>query len=209
MKALKHTLLGMLIVLIAVLANACYWLFSDIQTRCVEKIARGEATSLYDKASIMSLHLGICTVGYLYCPEAAWANFQMLLTREDTVYLHSRQWLSPKIRERFRKRELGRMAWNGDTAYALSSPEKDAAILLNWCMLDIREVNGEKCYVAECDYTWKQPSHTTFNISPGLRIQVYEQLFYELEKAGILHPFNLICHYPVDVFNSEHLESID
>ena len=30
MKTLKHMLLGMLIVLIAVLANACYWLARDL-----------------------------------------------------------------------------------------------------------------------------------------------------------------------------------
>ena len=54
---------------------------------------------------------------------------------------------------------------------------------------------GKLCYVAECDYTWKVPSKTTFKVTDSFSIVVYEQLFYELEKAGILHPFKLICYY--------------
>ena len=195
----KQRLFGIVVVsiisLIAlVTCNACYWLFSDIQTRCVKKIAMGEETSLYDKASILSLHLGICTVGYLYCYDAARANFKMLVTDKDTIYMRSDKWLTSKIKARFQKHRLGRMAWNGNVDYAFSSPEKDGAILLNWCMLDVREINGKQCYVAECDYTWKQPSKTTFKITDKLAIVVYEQLFYELEKKGILRPFKLICY---------------
>ena len=87
------------------------------------------------------------------------------------------------------------MAWNGDDDYAFSSPEKDGAILLNWCMLSEQEINGKQCYVAECDYTWKVPSRTTFKITDKFSIILYEQLFYELEKIGILHSFKLICYY--------------
>lgn len=195
MKTIKRTIGTILLLLLIIIANACYWLVSDIQTRCVEKIAQGQETSLYEKASILSLHMGICTAGYLYCPDAAWANMQMLLTRKDTIYLHSDSWLSPQIRQRFRQGRLGRMAWNGNTDYALSSPEKDTAILLNWCTLDIRSIDGRQSYVAQCDYTWRQPSRTTFSIAPGLSITVYEQLFFELEKAGILKRFLLVCHW--------------
>lgn len=87
------------------------------------------------------------------------------------------------------------MAWNGDNDYAFSSPEKGGTILLNWCMLSEQEINGKLCYVAECDYTWKQPSRTTFKITDKFLIVLYEQLFYELEKIGILHPFKLVCYY--------------
>ena len=192
---IKKVLTSVLIFIVAVIGNASYWLCSDIQTRCVEKIARGESTSFYDKFSILSLHLGICTVGAIYCPEAAYANFKMLVTDKDTVYLHSDNWITPKIKERFEKNQLGRMAWNGDTDYAFSSPEKDGAVLLNWCTLKDQEILGKPCYVAECDYTWKVPSRTTFKITDKFSIVVYEQLFYELEKIGILHPFKLICYY--------------
>lgn len=63
------------------------------------------------------------------------------------------------------------------------------------CILSEQEINGKQCYVAECDYTWKVPIRTTFKITDKFSIILYEQLFYELEKIGILHPFKLICYY--------------
>ena len=127
----KKIMISAAFILALIIGNECYWVFSDIQTRCVEKIAKGEETSLYEKASIATLHMGICTVGALYCPEAAWANFRMLVTRKDTVYMHSDKWITPKVRSRLEKEQWGRMAWNGDADYAFGSPEKDGAILLN------------------------------------------------------------------------------
>ena len=194
-KNVKIVVISVAFILALIVGNGCYWVFSDIQTRCADKIAEGRETSLYDKASILSLHLGICTVGALYCPEAAYANFMMLITRKDTLYMHSDRWITPKVRARLEKAQWGRMAWNGDTDYALGSPEKDGAVLLNWCMLGEREIEEKLCYVAECDYTWKVPSKTTFKITENIAIVIYEQLFYELEKIGLLHPFKLVCYY--------------
>lgn len=175
--------------------NGCYWIFSDIQTQCIKKIEGNQPISVYEKASILTLHAGICTVGAFYCKEAAYANFKMLITDKDTVYMHSENWITPKIKARFKNKELGRMTWNGNVDYAFSSPEKDGAILLNWCELKEQTIDGKPCYVAECDYTWKVPSKTTFKVTDSFSIVLYEQLFYELEKIGILHPFKLICYY--------------
>ena len=175
--------------------NGCYWIFSDIQIQCIKKIEDNQPISVYEKASILTLHAGIFTVGAFYCKEAAYANFKMLITDKDTVYMHSDNWITPKIKTRFKNKELGRMTWNGDTDYAFSSPEKDGAILLNWCELKEQTIDGKPCYVAECDYTWKVPSKTTFKVTDLFSIVLYEQLFYELEKIGILHPFKLICYY--------------
>ena len=58
-----------------------------------------------------------------------------------------------------------------------------------------KKIDGRQCYVAECDYTWKVSSKTTFKITDKFSIVLYEQLFYELEKIGILHSFKLICYY--------------
>lgn len=192
---MEKMIIILLLIVGLVVGNGCYWLFSDVQTRCVGKITRGEKTSWYDKASIASLHMGICTLGALYCLEAAWANFKMLITRKDTVYMHSDNWITPKVRARLDREQWGKMAWNGDIDYAFDSPEKDGAILLNWCMLGEREIEGKPCYVAECDYTWKVPSKTIFKITEKVEVVLYEQLFYELEKIGLLHPFKLICYY--------------
>lgn len=193
-RILSRTLLTLGVIAVLIVGNGCYWVFSDIQTRCAEKIAEGRETSLYEKASILSLHLGICTVGALYCPDAAYANFMMLITRKDTVYLHSDKWITPKVKARLENQQWGKMAWNGDIDYAFRSPERDGAVLLNWCTLG-EQVIGKPCYTAVCDYTWKVPSKTTFKLTDDISIVLYEQLFYELEKTGLLHPFKLICYY--------------
>jgi hypothetical protein len=35
-----------MVVVALIVGNGCYWVFSDIQTRCAEKIAEGRETSL-------------------------------------------------------------------------------------------------------------------------------------------------------------------
>lgn len=193
MKKLKEVIRVSGIILLAVVLNAVFYLVS-FQYKTVAKIDQGERISLYEKMSILSLHAGMCTVGSLYCPDAAYANFRMLTTKEDTIYMHDDEWLTPKVKERFRTNRLGKMAWNGNVDYAFNSKEKDAAILLNYCYLNIENIKGKDCYTATCEYTWRQPSKTTFNLG-FVKITVFEQLFYELEKCGILHPYTLVCYY--------------
>ena len=192
-KRIWKGILVLVVLILLIAGNAIYFLACH-QYKTVEKIEQGKGTNLYEKASILTLHAGICTVGSLYCPDAGWANLKMLTSRKDTIYLHSKNWLSPEIRQRFKENKLGRMAWNGNKDYAISSEEKDAAILLNYCYLKRREINGKLCYAAECHYTWERPSRTQFNLG-FMTITVYEQLFYELEKCGILHPYTLVCYY--------------
>ena len=193
-RILSRTLLPLGVIVALIIGNGCYWVFSDIQTQCAEKIIEGRETSLYDKASILSLHLGICTVGSLYCPDAAYANFMMLITRKDTVYLHSDKWITPKVKACLENQQWGKMVWNGDIDYAFRSPERDGAVLLNWCTLGEQSIDGKPCYTAACDYTWKVPSKSTFKLTDNISIVLYEQLFYELEKVGILHPYKLVCY---------------
>ena len=192
---MKKIINSILIIFLVIVGNSCYWIFSDIQEKCVKKIHNNESISLYEKASILGLHMGICTVGSLYCSEAALCNLKMLTSKKDTIYLHSNKWLTPKIKNRFKNGMLGKMSWNGDVDYSFNSPEKNGAILLNWCTLSEEIVDNQLCYTAICDYTWKQPSKTTFKITNNFSITIYEELFYELEKIGLLHPFKLICYY--------------
>ena len=192
MKYLKRMLIIFVITLTIIVANGLFYLFY-YQYNTVEKINKNIPVNIYEKVSILTLHTGLYTIGSLYCPNAGYANFKML-TKQDTVYIHNDKWLSPKIRHRFKDKRLGRMAWNGNKDYTFNSKEKNAAILLNYCYLKIKNINGKECYVAECPYTWKQPSKTESNLG-FIKITVFEQLFYELEKEGILHPYTLICYY--------------
>ncbi len=177
---------------LAIVLNGVFFLFS-YQYKTVEKIDRGGDTNLYEKFSILTLHAGLYTVGSLYCPDAAYAHLKMLTSRQDTVYLHSDRWLTPRVKARFAANRLGRITWNGNVAYAIDSKEKNAAILLNPCYLSTEVINGKPCYTATCPYTWRQQSETKFDLG-FMTITVFEQLFYELEKCGILHPYTLVCY---------------
>lgn len=192
----KKILLTLLVGFLLIVANAIFYL-ACYQDVTVKKISRNEEINIYEEASIMTLHAGICTLGSLYSPMAGYAHLRMAVCQRDTIYIHSDKWLSPKIKQRFKEHRLGKMAWDGNKDYAISSKEKDAAILLNYCYLKQKDIKGKPCYVAECPYTWEQPSKTQFNL--GLfTITVYEQLFYELEKSKILHPYTLVCYYEIE-----------
>lgn len=66
----KKGAMALLVILGIILLNSAYWLFSDKQDRCVEKVNRGKSLSGYELASLATLHMGICTVGWLYSPLA-------------------------------------------------------------------------------------------------------------------------------------------
>lgn len=192
MNLLKRLIKILIIIVIIGILNGIFYL-TNYQYKTVEKINKNVPINLYEKVSILTLHTGLYTIGSLYCADAGYANFKML-TKQDTVFIHNNKWLSPKIKQRFKNNNLGRMAWNGNKDYAFNSKEKNAAILLNYCYLKTRIINDKPCYVAECHYTWKQPSKTVFNLG-FIKITVFEQLFYELEKEDILHPYILVCYY--------------
>ena len=70
---IKSIIILFFVIIVIIISNGFYWLCSDIQTKCVEKIANNQELSLYEQGSILTLHLGICTVGSFYCSEAAYA----------------------------------------------------------------------------------------------------------------------------------------
>ena len=49
-----------------------------------------------------------------------------MITKKDTIYLHSDSWITPKIKKRFKNGQFGKMAWNGNADYAFRSPEIQA-----------------------------------------------------------------------------------
>lgn len=192
-KKIKKTIKALTIVITLNIINGIFYL-CYYQYKTVAKIQESKRINLYEKCSIMTLYGGICSMGTIYSPLAGYANFRMFANTKDTIYIHSNKWMSPQIKKRFKENKLGKMAWNGNKDYSFFSEEKDAAILLNYCYLKIGEIKGKTCYIAECHYTWEQPSKTIFDLGI-FKITVYEQLFYELEKSKMLHPYTLICYF--------------
>ncbi len=46
---MKKWIISLLLIIILFIANGCYWLCSNIQTKCVNKIADNQELSLYEK----------------------------------------------------------------------------------------------------------------------------------------------------------------
>lgn len=76
MKILKDLTLvkvGVFFLIVIILFNIHlgYWLLSDRQDRCYDKVYHENVDlNLYEKVSIYSIHLGICFYGWIASPEA-------------------------------------------------------------------------------------------------------------------------------------------
>lgn len=198
----KRIGLVIFVVFLICFVNGCYYLAKG-QYTTVDKIAQGRSISLYEKTTIYTLHMGLYMFGWMYAPQAAWANMHMaLLHRSDTIYYKSDCIMTPQITERVRTKRWGKVAWNGNVAYASNSPERNAAILLNGGKLGTEMVDGVECVSVTCPYTWKGVvSRTTFRVTSSFAITIHEQLFFELEKCGWLHPYTLVCYTEISNFN--------
>lgn len=87
---MKHLTAILLISLFLISINTLYWVFSDIQQKCYNKIKPGIELNLYEKISIYSINLGMCTFGAFVSPEAAVQQFLCTVPTKDTVILHSK-----------------------------------------------------------------------------------------------------------------------
>lgn len=87
---IKYSLRALLVVVVLVLVNGTYWLLSDIQVKTYAKVLRGEELNLYEKCSVYSIHVGICTFGWFASPEATRMQCLMFFHRDEVWELHSR-----------------------------------------------------------------------------------------------------------------------
>lgn len=86
----KSCLIVCSILLAGVIINGTYWLLSDIQMDCYNKVYnQKQDLNLYEKCSIYSIHLGICCFGYILSPEATKQELLCLFPTTGIVELHS------------------------------------------------------------------------------------------------------------------------
>lgn len=197
----KRVGLTLFVIFLVCFINGCYYLAKG-QYSTVDKIAHCQSISLYEKTTIYTLHMGLYLFGWMYAPQAAWANMQMAFPHHsDTIYYKSDCIVTPQITERVRARRWGKVAWNGNVAYASNSLERNAAILLNGGKLGTETIDGIECVSVTCPYTWKGVvSRTTFQLTGNFAITLHEELFYEIEKCGWLHPYILVCYTEIGQF---------
>lgn len=199
-KMKKIIIRTILLVIIVVFINGCYYVFHG-QFSSAEKIRQGRELSLYEICSIYTMHQGICIVGWFFSPEATKEVIGMsfrrnrgrVIEKESDFFLNYRPVSSVYATQFERKR----IAVNGDVAYAFSYPGRSVALAVNpgYLWRDENRVYME----AEAHYPKCYDTH--IGLPGGLRITINECLFSYLEDKGILHPYTIIYSCPLPSHN--------
>ena len=66
----KQIIISFILAITIIAGNVIYWITSDIQQKCYDKIKNKTELNLYEKCSIYSLNLCICAFGWVLSPEA-------------------------------------------------------------------------------------------------------------------------------------------
>ena len=82
--------IGILIVILLFASNVAYWVLSDIQQDCYLRVKKGGDLNLYEKCSMYSINICICTLGWFASPEATIQQILCTIPTKDTVVLHSK-----------------------------------------------------------------------------------------------------------------------
>ena len=86
----KKILIFLLTTIILIAGNVVLWVTSDIQQRCYNKIENKIELNLYEKCSVYSLNLCICTFGWILSPEATRQQIWCTIPTKDTIVRHSK-----------------------------------------------------------------------------------------------------------------------
>jgi len=90
-RIVKYSLAILILLFVAVIANGTYWLLSDIQMDCYNKVYHEKQDlNLYEKCSVYSLHVGICCVGWILSPEATREEILCLFPTSGITEMHSK-----------------------------------------------------------------------------------------------------------------------
>ena len=90
MKTSKKISIGILVIILLFASNVAYWVLSDVQQECYLRVKKGEDLNLYEKCSMYSINICICTLGWFASPEATIQQILCTVPTKDTVVLHSK-----------------------------------------------------------------------------------------------------------------------
>ena len=89
-KTRKTILISVAVIIGLVAANVVYWITSDIQQECYQKIRSGKELNLYEKSSIYTINLCICAFGWSLSPEATVQQILCTVPSKDGLTIPSR-----------------------------------------------------------------------------------------------------------------------
>ena len=194
----SKVLIAALALVAVVFMNGLFFVFFW-QHRAMEKLNKGGRLNLYECCSAYTMNTALWMLWWPVSPAAA---HECLLLhspkRHGVVAIGSRRLaetlLSPKVVDAIRSLESRptgaktSVRWNGETDYALSSPEHRAAIAINPCTITKAEENGEALYLIRCEMVYAKHSNTPFDIGP-ITIRLQEGLLRHLQDRGWLGAF--------------------
>ena len=189
----KRILFTLIALLTLLLGNGCYYLFHG-QNLSAEKLRQGKDLNLYEKCSAYTMHIALWSLGWPMSPQAARECLMLHFPHKDTVNIRMNL-SSPRIDAAVRSlkdKPVGasvRIAWDGNEAYSLASPEHKAAIAVNPCRV-VKE--WQESYMYSCSVyspmLYPKQSNTVISAGP-FRIHLQEGLFRHLQDKGWLSCF--------------------
>lgn len=97
MSVVKRLLLAFVIIVSVLVINGCYFVFLG-QKKAVEKLKQHKELNTCEIASVYSMHLAICTAGWIFSPEATIQQILMTVPHKDTVVFNNKR-VSSEFRE--------------------------------------------------------------------------------------------------------------
>ena len=193
--SVKHFLRVVLLLIVLGTGNLLYYVFAR-QKVSSEKLQKGEELSIYECLSVYQMHMAIWSLGWPLAPQAARECFMLHFpVKKDTVKVYGKI-DSPKIRSAIASLKYEgqsvRVAWDGNEAYALHSPEHMAAIAVNPCNVtrgkNLSDDGSSYEVAITSSMQYPKWSSTSFDLG-GVTIHVQEGLFRYLQDRGWLSCF--------------------
>lgn len=189
----RKVIITLLSILAIVFANGCYYVFHG-QKASAEKIREGKELNSYEIASVYTMHMALCVIGWVYSPEATKEIIGMSFrkNRDKVIKKESDFFLKyPVIQNRYLSQySRKRIAFNGDQSYSLLDSDHRLALAVNPGYL---WRDNEYVYL-EAPVHYPVCYNTHIGITKNLRITLNECLFSYLERKEILHPYTVIYY---------------
>ena len=167
MSVVKRLLLAFVIIVSVLVINGCYFVFLG-QKKAVEKLKQHKELNTYEIASVYSMHLAICIVGWIFSPEATIQQILMTVPHKDTVVFNNK-----RVSSEFREHPSGMICYS---KYTLDNLRFSCAF--NGAYKSSNSVYGKMRY----PYLLK-PTYI-------LGVPIYEGLIRYLQDKNILHAYD-------------------
>ncbi len=173
-----------------IFANGIYYVFRG-QFKSAEKLDHKMELNLYEKLSIYSMHIAICSIGWIYSPEATLEYIGMSFpwNRDKTIEVDNGFFLrNPTIAMNLKVRVTDKRIAFKDQCYSLTNPNHRLALAANPGFLSVgKEITT---FTVPVHYPYCRNTH--IGITDKLVLVMNENLFNYLEQEHWLHPFTVV-----------------